>query len=221
MNYRISIIAVVLLTIGSACFGGVYDNYSSYKLHYTATGDIPYPGDWYLSIVCSVIASKGKDDSEHPFPATLPSGALVGVYKVQGVDGWDSATGFYDSDAQQPMLKGTTRTIDGIYLWATPGSFSSKLYVRLGSSPWLGGYPFMSYKLSLLTIPTGINYTGPREWGINDTVIALPYYTTNDGTTGYKFQMEFTAPAVPEPSSLLALFSGLAGLGFAVRRKRK
>jgi hypothetical protein len=67
-------------------------------------------------------------------------------------------------------------------------------------------------------------YTGPTQWSMShDTPyhadIVLPYYATSDPSTGYKFRAEVTA--VPEPSALIALMSGLAGVGGLAARRRR
>ena len=137
-------------------------------------------------------------------------------YKTPGVDGWNGPEGFYSCDSRAPLQPGQTLVINNIYLWAEPDAADPS--IQFQQMAWFaqGG---VTYTLSLVSIPDGVNYPGPREWGPGTSQIALPFYGTNDGRTGYKFRAEFTA--IPEPSSLLALASGLAGLGgFVVKRKK-
>jgi hypothetical protein len=82
----------------------------------------------------------------------------------------------------------------------------------------------MQFQLKLISKPESV-VNSPDVgtiWNIDmpGSTISLPTYRTDNGLTGYHF--ELSATAVPEPSSLLALFGGLAGVGgFAMRRRRK
>lgn len=144
-----------------------------------------------------------------------PTGVLLGFYNVDGINEWDSTTGWYSGTARELVSTGTSVVIDNLYLWATTGTPSQNLQLYLQGNSWIPSS--LNYKLSLISAPDG--YTGQTEWGITDTIITLPFYSTDDGTTGYRFRAEFTA--VPEPSSILALVSGLGGVvGLALRRRR-
>ena len=118
--------------------------------------------------------------------------------------------------AEELLQPGQTLVINNIYLWAEPDAADPS--IQFQQMAWFaqGG---VTYTLSLVSIPDGVNYPGPREWGPGTSQIALPFYGTNDGRTGYKFRAEFTA--IPEPSSLLALASGLAGRGGVVVKRKK
>ena len=77
-----------------------------------------------------------------------------------------------------------------IYLWATPGTESQDLHLRLQDGPSLDG---VTLTLALVSIPSGVTYTGPTEWGSETTDIVLPFYSADDGKTGYKFRVTITA----------------------------
>ena len=103
-----------------------------------------------------------------------------------------------------------------VNFWATPDSpqDDATFDLRVESRQYIVG------KMECIQVPSGI--TGGPEVGTiwtTENRVHLPFYSTSNGLTGYQF--EFTLTAVPEPSSLLALVGGIAGLGgFALRRKR-
>lgn len=140
----------------------------------------------------------------------------VAFYKSYGVEGWNAANGFYVCDSRAALLAGQVKTED-IYVWAAPGTSAESILLNAGG----GGYDnsYVVYALKLVSTPSGITYTGPTQW-TTAANITLPFYSTANGLAGYHFQAQF-AP-VPEPSSILALVGGLAGLGgFALRRRRR
>ena len=154
-------------------------------------------------------------DGEFQFTPSTGYGAYFAFHKTAGVQGWDGATGWYSEDFRAPLAAGQMSVMDGIYLWAVPGTPKKNLVVEL-TEVWIPAS--IHYRLTLVQVPAGIQYSGPREWGISDKLLVLPYYATADGLTGYKFRAEFTA--VPEPSSLAALGGGMMGL-LALRRRRR
>ncbi len=205
MKLKAILVFLLLSTITGRCFATQYTYFFEYR-----TTD---PG-WKMSF-----NTWGSDSYEvgRDYPMTGGSYPVnVGLYKETGVQGWDGPSGFYILDARAPLAAGDT-AIQTIYLWASGQTASQNLNLYQSNSYSLS--PGLTYKLSLVSLPVGIIYTGPREWGADHGTITLPFYAAEDGTTGYKFLATITA--VPEPSSLLALFSGLAGVGFAVRWKRK
>ena len=49
--------------------------------------------------------------------------------------------------------------------------------------------PGVSFSLSLVSIPQGVEYTGPTTWGPETSEITLPFYSTDNGESGYKFRL--------------------------------
>jgi len=145
--------------------------------------------DTHLDIADGRNASSGSD-GETAWPAQSSSGVLVGIYKTNGTDGWNGTTGFYGEDIRETLQGGASITFNDIYLWATPGTESQDLHLRLQDGPSLDG---VSLTLSLVSVPSGVTYTGPTEWGSETTDIVLPFYSTDDGKTGYKFRITITA----------------------------
>lgn len=148
-----------------------------------------------------------------------PTAVIVSLYNVSGVNGWNGPTGFYYADIGSNLSYGQTRVLDNIYVWAGPSATGNRMaLVQFGD--FLS--PGLNYQISLITVPTGVSYSGPLHWGFgatsNPTTINLPMYKTDDGTTGYRFQVELST--VPEPSSIVGLLSGFAVIGaLALRRK--
>ena len=211
MRLTLPAVCAVRLVLAQSCFAAQY----SYKVYYSTQSD-PATGS-NVAMWAEVGAGKGHDWDETMWPSTpSPTGVLLGFYNVNGTNEWDGENGWYGGTAREPVSTGTSVVIDNLYLWASTGTPSQSLQLRLQDYSWI---PLgLNYKLSLLAVPSGVSYTGRTEWGIGDTSITLPFYSTANGLTGYHFQAQFTA--VPEPSSILALVGGLAGLGgFALRRR--
>lgn len=189
----------------------------SYRFYYEAHGSLG-SGCSGPTIYTRIKSSDGYDDEGRMSGSGSQTGLNFAIYNIDGTDGWNGTTGFYHDDIRLPMNPGQTRGIDRIYLWAGIFAPEQEMYVDWpqGGAQWTSG---LTYKLTLVSVPTGIQYSGPWEWGFNHERIALPFYSSSDGTTGYRFRMEFTA--VPEPSSLLALAAGIGAMGAARRKWRR
>ena len=172
------------------------------------------PG-WKLFLVTSPPYTDGYDNEMAMGDERLA--VNLAFYKQNGVHGWNRESGFYITDKLPGIQPGVTTT-DDFYLWGQPGSAVQDLHLFFDK--WVEPIfsPGVTYKLWLLSVPAGVDYTGPTQWGIDHGTITLPYYANYDGLTGYHFRMEFTA--VPEPSSLAALGGGVMSL-LALRRRRR
>ncbi|MEI6915860.1 MAG: hypothetical protein WCL39_12060, partial [Armatimonadota bacterium] len=109
-----------------------------------------------------------------------------------GADGWDGPTAFYEFDFRGLLSSGQTLNIDSLYMWAGTGVPAQSMVLHLISPPQFTPN-IASYKLRLVSIPAGITYNGPYVWYGNHGDITLPYYSSADGTTGYRFQAEISA----------------------------
>ncbi|HPP76121.1 MAG TPA: PEP-CTERM sorting domain-containing protein [Armatimonadota bacterium] len=142
-----------------------------------------------------------------------------GVYHVQGQDGWLGETGFYSIDYRSPLMPGETKSWT-FYIWALPGTAASDMRLVGGFSNH--DVPNLHIVLEYIQKPAGVT-GGPAvgtTWTYPEIVnVLLPFYSTSDGLTGHGFRLTLTA--VPEPSSILALAGGIAGLGGLVLRRRK
>ncbi len=134
-------------------------------------------------------ATNGDDGSTLDMPISKAPNVPINVaaYKSNGQDGWNGANGFYTSDWRTTLAAGQTITED-IYVWATPDTSSENIVV---SGSWSGDAG-ITYTLRLISIPDGITYNGPTQWTTSVNII-LPFYSTSDGTTGYRFKVEITA----------------------------
>lgn len=211
MKLNMMLIVVLLLVSSSVCLcqeAGlvkyqVKGSYSARERYLYLTFDKPY--------------STGFDGEFKLSPNAYPNSILIGIYKTMGIDGWDWDTGFYTADHRPPLNPGQTLTFNKIYVWADP-TVPAGQDILLSRNIGLKN-PNVTYKLTLVSTPAGVSYSGPWEWGADHDTIVLPFFSTDDGTKGYEFKAEFTV--IPEPSSLLALFGGLAGLGGVALKRRR
>jgi len=141
-------------------------------------------------------------------------------YREFGRDGWDGATGLYQEDYRPHLSAGETVVIPDICVWSGKVTTPHDIVLRRIYPVFLSSEG-MAYTLRLVQVPAGITYAGPTVWGPDHGLISLPYYATDDPLTGYRFEAVITAPPVPEPSSLLALLAGVAGLGGLTFRRRR
>lgn len=166
-------------------------------------------------------SSETWDDS----PTRINSGFRRDV----DVDGWDGLSGWYYDQVLPLPSHGSSVVVKGLYVWAGP-SFAYDTF-KIGYLDAGFAHPEeWVRKLRLVSVPDEISYTGPREWIIPLSVnkipgtflpnAVLPAYRTDNPLSGYEFEIEIQR-VVPEPSSLVAIASGLSGIGaLALRRRR-
>jgi len=174
-------------------------------------------------------ASDNYDDDQLIRTEGITSAVYAATYHnhTSISDSWSGPTGFYDTDlcAPVPLRAGESKSWL-IYLWATPGVPDT--YDTISVSCLMIMPPFMpseyDYTLTLAAKPSATS-GGPAigtTWRLSlpsGVSVELPIYRTDNGLTGYQF--ELTATAVPEPSSILALLSGLVGIGGVAILRRK
>lgn len=152
------------------------------------------------------------------------------TYHDKDVDGWNGPAGFYQRDVRSPvpLQEGQSKNWQ-IYVWATPDVPITYNTIDIGCSSVMPNPIYwpedLNFNLTLKAKPQGIT-GGPdvgTTWELlphpHGVGIQLPMYRTDNGLTGYQF--ELTATAVPEPSSIIALLCGIGGLtAFRIRRRK-
>ncbi len=160
--------------------------------------------DWYDSDLVGIDLSTRK--------------GVGAAFHRTAAQGWDGPEGFYQDDIRTHIAPGASKTWDGIYAWVNgvevPGNVTP--YVVSPLLPDLGG---LQARLVLDYVPPHLGYTGPTEFelDLNYTLLPLPVPNVTDPLLGTR--MHITVTMVPEPSSLLALSAGLAGMAGVIRRR--
>lgn len=169
------------------------------------------------------VSRDGLDLSDYKQVLDLNSPhAVAAIYKINGVDGWDSDNGYYDWESRSVLQPGQTKVFNNIYFWAMSGTTVGDMYLSILSPGGASIDPRLTYKLFLVSVPNGVTYNGATEWTSPAGplgYITLPFYSTTDPSTGYKFRVEVTA--VPEPSSVVGLLGSLMSLATTVVIRRR
>ncbi|MDO8588081.1 MAG: PEP-CTERM sorting domain-containing protein [Armatimonadota bacterium] len=208
---RTALICLCLLAMTSSGYASVYGFDVGYRIRSADSGESSGVKRGFAG---GYTGYSDADDGEGRL-ISLPA-VSAGIRKVTGVEGWDGPTTFIMWDYRSALAEGERKTED-IFVWANPGTQSQDiLFYREGSQFLPTG---VSYKLSLVSVPNGVTYTGPTQWGPDQGMITLPFYSTDDPLTGYRFLAEVSA--IPEPSSSLGLLAGLAGFSGLVLRRRR
>lgn len=182
MRLKVAIVFALTVSVALACHA---DSLLTYKLDY-CTG-----ANQKSLVIAGVDGATAGNDNEQPLGSPSSTAVVMAVHKTAETNGWNGDTGFYLSDARQTLAPGGSVTVENVYLWAGPDAPQGDLHVGLYPQPFVESG--LTYKLTLVSVPSGVTYSGPTEWGINDKLITLPFYSTSDGTTGYKFKIEITA----------------------------
>ncbi|BCW99001.1 MAG: hypothetical protein KatS3mg024_1828 [Armatimonadota bacterium] len=146
--------------------------------------------------------------------------ACVGIFHIDGQNGWAGPTGFYWQDLRSPLpeVMGASKTWF-LYTWIDTEHPEPVSWFALG---WLSSSPppDLLVTITLLAKPEGIT-EGPAvgtAWNLSAKPyggVQLPPFKTSDGREGYLFAL--TATVIPEPASLPVIAAGLAVIGGVMR----
>jgi len=168
----------------------------------------------------------GFDDGFVIGPMPIPPDR-VGRYTLSYLENspdWSGVTGFYNESYAAPLPPGSSRTWSNIYLWGqnvtlpTPYRTEFEVYGIILLMPY--GY---TGHLVLDYVPPEAQWDGPMEFwmdlgqrrGVN--VFTLPTAVVTDPLQGTRMHFTVYAP-IPEPTSLLALATGVVGLAWWRKR---
>lgn len=179
-------------------------------------------------VLCNLVsydpeATDGFDGTEGSIPYSLLEYVpFAGIYQVEGTNGWNGPTGMYRCDLIPLLAPGQTMSWQ-VYVWATPDTASDFNTIDLVTSGSIvSATDNVQAKLTLKDVSdsvTGAPSVG-TVWDLSTDglTLSLPIYTTDDGLTGYHF--ELTATCVPEPSALGVLACGFVGVLAQARKLR-
>jgi hypothetical protein len=163
-------------------------------------------------------ATDGWEKDVDTFAITNGGIGYAGVYHAEGINGWTGPTGFLYNDLRAPMAPGESKTWGPLCVWGDPEYVGEVLPFSMEPDPDYPPPANRRYLLELLQRPANVEGGPPvgTVWELSlDRLLTLylPYYTTNNGLTGYQFA--FTITATPEPATMAMV--ALAAL-FARRR---
>ena len=146
-------------------------------------------------------------------------------WREAGVDGWNAVTAWCPEQRVPVPARGGSVVVGGLYAWQGL-SYQYDAFTIFYTHAAVASPSEWRRTLRLVHVPDGVAYSGPFQWDLplattkgGDYIAVLPAYRTDDPLTGYRFEIEIEH-VIPEPSSLLALVFGLAGLGVVMRRRR-
>ena len=227
MKYFVLMIIALIVMGTSSVLADAYSEFrNSWQWEFvSATPDHQSAGASQAIMGFSPLATDGWDGESLIGAADGPT-VYVASFHTKAANGWSGQTGFYSEDIRMPLVPGQTKSWM-LYLWATPDVPSTSSMIEIVMWNPMMAFPSEEYglqfNLTLKTKPDSV--TGGAAvgtvWNLyygSRLGFLLPTYRTDDGLTGYQF--EFSATAVPEPSSLLVLAGGLAGIGAGALRRR-
>ncbi len=171
---------------------------------------------------CGTRAEAADGYGEEDIPLSLWSLAYVASYHQQGNAGWAGPSGFYSHDFRASLTQAaSTSQTWRLFAWCDPLAPLDLEAFRVAFGPFAVPADY-TLSVTLVAVPADVSGApdpGTRfrwPWG-TFLYVDLPVYRTDNGLDGYVFDL--TATVVPEPSSLLALSAGLAGMAGVMRRR--
>lgn len=200
------------------------------SLGFCSNSDWQWSFDHWIYVGTDSTASDASDYKDIPM-GVEPWIFHLATYKESGIDGWNGLTGFYRQDFRAPLdlTPGNSLTWR-IYMWADTALDPKEKYIGLSwssnnvSTEALQNIEYrLTYVRSAIGLVDTMNTVGEykifNDWP-DGSGWAFPACRVENPLDGYI--LDFTATVVPEPSSVLALTGGLAGLaGLVLNRKRQ
>ena len=222
MTALFMLVAQASALLADASLGQADDEWQWRMLASASNGSSGYDY-WYATIGARPLATDGYDGEPLITSWDIPT-TYAAIFHAEEPGKWGASTGFYRVDNVGLLAPGETKSWQ-IYVWSTPdvpaGCDTTHFVMNRMDNPAVP--TSFRFRLKLVSKPESIS-SGPRAGTVwsSDVIpfdVELPTYRTGNGLTGYHFEM--TATAVPEPSSLLALFAGFVTVGGLIRRRTR
>jgi len=177
---------------------------------------------WYTTISASPLATDNYDGEPLITSWDIPT-TYAAIFHAEEPNKWDASTGFYREDYVGLLTPGQTKSWQ-IYVWSTPDMPADydATYLVMNRMDNIALTNDFQFQLKLVSKPESVS-GGPEvgttwDFDIPAFEVEFPTYRTDNGLTGYHF--ELTATAVPEPSAFAVLACGLFGILTQTRKRR-